>query len=65
MPSRLCLGWGLQAESDRRLYEEYVKQREEEAELMKHVKGWSVDEGVYKTRWMPRYYQDVEPGAKK
>jgi len=47
------------------LYEEYVKQREEEAELMKHVKGWNVDEGVYKTRWMPRYYQDVEPAAKK
>lgn len=55
----------LQAESDRRLYEEYLKQREEEAEIMKHVKGWNADESVYKTRWMPRYYQDVEPAPKK
>lgn len=55
----------LQAEADQRLHKEYIKYKEQEAEAMKHVTGWNVDESIYKTRWMPKYYQDIEPAPPK
>jgi len=47
------------------MYAEYVKYKQEEADLMKHVPGWNVDESIYKTRWMPKYSEDVEPAPRK
>lgn len=45
----------LQAEEDLTWLNRYREAMKEEAEVMKHVPGWKVGEGVYKTKaaWIP------------